>query len=191
MAKKRKKRRTQKKRGRIWKKVLAVVLFLIVALSALGCAYYFTGGFGGFGPTFSIDVGEDRFYKSGEGLYIKSGDEIRVNTLFGEEVEISILSGPDDFALELDAEPYKWQHLDGDYTKGFEIEQTEEGFTISYDSIQSVIEAVQGRTVTITEGAQGDVFTLVVKLRASEIRLDFGVELPVTGVKISPDNVTF
>ena len=76
-------------------------------------------------------------------------------------------------------------------TKGFTIEETENGFTVDYTDLEGVIAAVLGAEVTIGEDADtsGDLFVLVLTCGEKDLRLSFGVGLPVEGVEVDPDHV--
>ena len=76
-------------------------------------------------------------------------------------------------------------------TKGFTIEETENGFTVDYTDLEGVISSVLGAEVTIGEDTDtsGDLFVMVLTCGEKDLRLSFGVGLPVEGVEVDPDHV--
>ena len=169
---------------------LAWLIAIILILGGIGAAYYFTGGFGGIGPTFSVTYAENTYYKEGEDILLPNSAEFAVNRVFGEDYQVKIEAGEADFNLTVGEEPYKWSQLEGDYTDGFQITRTDKGFQIEYESLKDIIEAVHG-AVTLDEDAVGDIFTLVVTCAKNEIRIGFGVYLPVSGIELNPENLIF
>ena len=182
--------RKQERRGGGFGRFLAILLVIILVAAGIGAAYYFTGGFGGIGPTFSVTHAEKTYYREGEDLLLANKAEFEVTRAFWDDYEITIETGDADFDLTVGEEPYKWSQLEGDYTKGFNVTKTDNGFTIEYETLQGILEAVHG-AVTIEEDAVGDIFELVIKCAKNEIRIGFGVYLPVSGITLSPDNIIF
>ena len=139
-------------------------------------------------------VGDKIYTEDANGVTIYPGDEIRVQSLTGAEGYTFHIeaNGEKDFAFTVGEEPYTWKDLAGrDMTKGFTIEETENGFTVDYTDLEGVIAAVLGAEVTIGEDADtsGDLFVLVLTCGEKDFRLSFGVGLPVEGVEVDPDHV--
>lgn len=188
----------KEKTARTWRTVgiviLSVLLLAILAAAGLGIAYLVTDGFGGKAPTTIVMVGDKIYTEDANGVTIYPGDEICVQSLTGAEGYTFRIeaNGEKDFAFTVGEEPYSWKDLAGrDMTKGFTIEDTENGFTIDYTDLDGVIAAVLGAEVTIGEDADtsGDLFFLVVTCGEKDLRLSFGVGLPVEGVEVNPDHV--
>lgn len=188
----------KEKTARTWRTVgiviLSVLLLAILAAAGLGIAYLVTDGFGGKAPTTIVMVGDKIYTEDANGVTIYPGDEIRVQSLTGAEGYTFRIeaNGEKDFAFTVGEEPYSWKDLAGrDMTKGFTIEETENGFTIDYTDLNGVIAAVLGAEVTIGEDADtsGDPFVLIVTCGEKDLRLSFGVGLPVEGVEVDPDHV--
>ena len=188
----------KEKTARTWRTVgiviLSVLLLAILAAAGLGIAYLVTDGFGGKAPTTIVMVGDKIYTDDTNGVTIYPGDEIRVQSLTGADGYTFRIeaNGEKDFAFTVGEEPYSWKDLAGrDMTKGFTIEDTENGFTIDYTDLNGVIAAVLGAEVTIGEDADtsGDLFVLVVTCGEKDLRLSFGVGLPVEGVEVDPDHV--
>ena len=122
-------------------------------------------------------IEDDMYTESADGIALYPGDEIRVQSLTG--------------ATE-GAEPYTWHDLAGqDVTKGFTLTQTDLGFTVDYESFETIIAAVKGADVVIAEGADlsGDMFDLVITMGETEYRFGFGIGLPVSGIELDPDHI--
>ena len=188
----------KEKTARTWRTVgiviLSVLLLAVLAAAGLGIAYLATDGFGGKAPTTIVMVGDKIYTEDANGVTIYPGDEIRVQSLTGAEGYTFRIeaNGEKDFAFTVGEEPYTWKDLAGrDMTKGFTIEDTENGFTVDYTDLDGVIAAVLGAEVTIGEDADtsGDLFVLVVTCGEKDLRLSFGVGLPVEGVEVNPDHV--
>lgn len=188
----------KEKTARTWRTVgiviLSVLLLAILAAAGLGIAYLVTDGFGGKATTTIVMVGDKIYTDDTNGVTIYPGDEIRVQSLTGAEGYTFRIeaNGDKDFAFTVGEEPYSWKDLAGrDMTKGFTIEETENGFTIDYTDLDGVIAAVLGAEVTIGEDTDtsGDLFVLVVTCGEKDLRLSFGVGLPVEGVEVDPDHV--
>lgn len=188
----------KEKTARTWRTVgiviLSVLLLAILAAAGLGIAYLVTDGFGGKATTTIVMVGDKIYTEDANGVTIYPGDEICVQSLTGAEGYTFRIeaNGEKDFAFTVGEEPYSWKDLAGrDMTKGFTIEDTENGFTIDYTDLDGVIAAVLGAEVTIGEDADtsGDLFFLVVTCGEKDLRLSFGVGLPVEGVEVDPDHV--
>lgn len=188
----------KEKTARTWRTVgiviLSVLLLAILAAAGLGIAYLVTDGFGGKAPTTIVMVGDKIYTEDTNGVTIYPGDEIRVQSLTGAEGYTFRIeaNGEKDFAFTVGEEPYSWKDLAGrDMTKGFTIEETENGFTVDYTDLEGVIAAVLGAEVTIGEDADtsGDLFVLVLTCGEKDLRLSFGVGLPVEGVEVDPDHV--
>lgn len=188
----------KEKTARTWRTVgiviLSVLLLAILAAAGLGIAYLVTDGFGGKATTTIVMVGDKIYTDDTNGVTIYPGDEIRVQSLTGADGYTFRIeaNGEKDFAFTVGEEPYSWKELAGrDMTKGFTIEDTENGFTIDYTDLDGVIAAVLGAEVTIGEDADtsGDLFVLVVTCGEKDLRLSFGVGLPVEGVEVDPDHV--
>lgn len=139
-------------------------------------------------------VGDKIYTEDTNGVTIYPGDEIRVQSLTGAEGYTFRIeaNGEKDFAFTVGEEPYSWKDLAGrDMTKGFTIEETENGFTVDYTDLEGVISSVLGAEVTIGEDTDtsGDPFVLIVTCGEKDLRLSFGVGLPVEGVEVDPDHV--
>ena len=182
-----------------WKAIgiglLCLVLLAVLAFAGFGIAYVVTDGFGGRAPTAVIMIGDDMYTASADGLAIYPGDEIRVQSLTGSsqyEVRIEADAEHGDFAFTAGAEPYTWHDLAGrDVTQGFTMTQTDVGFTLEYESFETIISAVLGTDVVIAEDADltGDKFCMVVTLGETEYTFGFGIGLPVSGIELDPDHI--
>lgn len=189
----------QDRAKRTWKTIgiafLVLILLAVLGFAGFGIAYVVTDGFGGKVPTAVIMIEDDMYTESADGIAIYPGDEIRVQSLTGAteyDVRIEANAESGDFSFTVGAEPYTWHDLAGqDVTKGFTLTQTDLGFTVDYESFETIIAAVKGADVVIAEGADlsGDMFDLVITMGETEYRFGFGIGLPVSGIELDPDHI--
>lgn len=189
----------QDRAKRTWKTIgiafLVLILLTVLGFAGFGIAYVVTDGFGGKVPTAVIMIEDDVYTESADGIALYPGDEVRVQSLTGAtqyDVRIEANAESGDFSFTVGAEPYTWHDLAGqDVTKGFTLTQTELGFTVDYESFETIIAAVKGADVAIAEGADlsGDMFDLVITMGETEYRFGFGIGLPVSGIELDPDHI--
>lgn len=189
----------QDRAKRTWKTIgiafLVLILLAVLGFAGFGIAYVVTDGFGGKVPTAVIMIEDDMYTESADGIALYPGDEIRVQSLTGAteyDVRIEANAESGDFSFTVGAEPYTWHDLAGqDVTKGFTLTQTDLGFTLDYESFETIIAAVKGADVVIAEGADlsGDMFDLVITMGETEYRFGFGIGLPVSGIELDPDHI--
>lgn len=189
----------QDRAKRTWKTIgiafLVLILLAVLGFAGFGIAYVVTDGFGGKVPTAVIMIEDDMYTESADGIALYPGDEIRVQSLTGAteyDVRIEANAESGDFSFTVGAEPYTWHDLNGqDVTKGFTLTQTDLGFTVDYESFETIIAAVMGADVVIAEGADlsGDMFDLVITMGETEYRFGFGIGLPVSGIELDPDHI--
>lgn len=189
----------QDRAKRTWKTIgiafLVLILLAVLGFAGFGIAYVVTDGFGGKVPTAVIMIEDDMYTESADGIAIYPGDEIRVQSLTGAteyDVRIEANAESGDFSFTVGAEPYTWHDLAGqDVTKGFTLTQTDLGFTVDYESFETIIAAVMGADVVIAEDANlsGDMFDLVITMGETEYRFGFGIGLPVSGIEIDPGHI--
>ena len=189
----------QDRAKRTWKTIgiafLVLILLAVLGFAGFGIAYVVTDGFGGKVPTAVIMIEDDMYTESADGIALYPGDEIRVQSLTGAteyDVRIEANAESGDFSFTVGAEPYTWHDLAGqDVTKGFTLTQTDLGFTVDYESFETIIAAVKGADVVIAEGADlsGDMFDLVITMGETEYRFGFGIGLPVSGIELDPDHI--
>lgn len=189
----------QDRAKRTWKTIgiafLVLILLAVLGFAGFGIAYVVTDGFGGKVPTAVIMIEDDMYTASADGIAIYPGDEIRVQSLTGAteyDVRIEANAESGDFSFTVGAEPYTWHDLAGqDVTKGFTLTQTDLGFTVDYESFETIIAEVMGADVVIAEDADlsGDMFDLVITMGETEYRFGFGIGLPVSGIELDPDHI--
>lgn len=189
----------QDRAKRTWKTIgiafLVLILLAVLGFAGFGIAYVVTDGFGGKVPTAVIMIEDDMYTESADGIAIYPGDEIRVQSLTGAteyDVRIEANAESGDFSFTVGAEPYTWHDLAGqDVTKGFTLTQTNLGFTVDYESFETIIAAVMGADVVIAEDANlsGDMFDLVITMGETEYRFGFGIGLPVSGIELDPGHI--
>ena len=189
----------QDRAKRTWKTIgiafLVLILLAVLGFAGFGIAYVVTDGFGGKVPTAVIMIEDDMYTENADGIAIYPGDEIRVQSLTGAteyDVRIEANAESGDFSFTVGAEPYTWHDLAGqDVTKGFTLTQTDLGFTVDYESFETIIAAVKGTDVVIAEDADlsGDMFDLVITMGETEYRFGFGIGLPVSGIELDPGHI--
>lgn len=189
----------QDRAKRTWKTIgiafLVLILLAVLGFAGFGIAYVVTDGFGGKVPTAVIMIKDDMYTESADGIALYPGDEVRVQSLTGAteyDVRIEANAESGDFSFTVGAEPYTWHDLAGqDVTKGFTLTQTGLGFTVDYESFETIIAAVKGADVAIAEDADlsGDMFDLVITMGETEYRFGFGIGLPVSGIELDPDHI--
>lgn len=191
-------REKKEKRGKVWKRLgaalLAIVAVIVIGFAGFGIAYLATDGFGGSIRTIVVTTGDSVYTDDAVGLTMVSGTQFRVRSMTSDDayaVKIEARAGEEDFAFTVGQEPYRWRDVDGkDMTRGFDIRQTEDGFEVRYQSLQSVIERAFGTDAEIAGTVPaGDLFVLVVAVGQSELRIGFHIDLSVTDVELDPDHI--
>ena len=78
-----------------------------------------------------------------------------------------------------------------EFTSGFDIAKTEEGFRLGYQSLNAIIERVHGQQVSEVKNAGRNIFELALICGNREMRILFGTYLPVLGVELDQDEIIF
>lgn len=161
-----KKRRSQKKSMPAWSVVLIVVFVLVIIAAVVALAFYFANGYKQ-NSKISVEYGGKVYSSSAKGLRIMPGEEIRISSKYDEELAISILAdgSKTEFKFYIGEEPWKWSQMDGkDFTKAFNIEETEKGIILHCESLSDVISTMQGVPISIvdTTDIEKDLFKLVI-----------------------------
>lgn len=181
MTKKNAKKQTQRSRGGLAVEIVLLVLVLALLIGGAVAVVFLvrTGD-----KKLSAEIGGKTYTASATGLMIAPGEEIKVHT--DGDYTVAILATADDldFSFKIGDEPYRWSDLDGrEFTRGFTLEKTEDGFRVNYENLSRIVSAVQGTDVVLEPPANGDLFQLVISQNGNELRLRFAVEIPVTALR--------
>ena len=185
-------------------KILSWVLIVLVLVAAIGAISYFTGGFTGEFKTFYLNVDGKDILSTASGYQMDKNEPLTVNvkyTFAGEEVSgysvrvvPNVISGKD-FDFTIDGEPYSFQ-AERDLTAGFDIEQSDNLFTIKpKGSLGEVMAAVYPENVVgdCTNSGYDNMFLLVVDSYNGEstVTIAFTIKEGVTGIKLEPEHIYF
>lgn len=200
MAKQTKRKSAAKSGGKGFQAVRLILLFILVAAilagGSFGIWYLLThGNESGKSTAMIVTHNGTAYTRSTNGLIVSQDDEFKVITTAEDaaySVSIYADATSNDFTFNIGEEPYKWSNMDGkDFTKGFTINPTEGGFTLSFTTLSEIISAVQGADITLTSEAGGELFTLAVSSGDAEIRLGFELYVKVTGIGFDSDRIVF
>ena len=196
-----KREKTKKVFKRIAITICVLLLISILALAGLGIAFIVTDGFGGRIDTLIVGFNNEIYTESGEGLRIYPNEEMKVQSLTGKGYTVTIeASDKADFSFEVAGDKnYRWVHIATnerlkDVTKAFKITPTDSGFTVGYEQMEGILRTIYGSNdVKVPEGTDlsGEYFVLIIVCGKREVRLGFGVGVPVSGVEINPPNIGF
>ena len=190
------KSKQRKKEGKTKSILLTLLLLLlcaaVLAAGGFGIAYLVTDGFGKDGDRVAVTYEGRTYVRETEGLVLAIPEaEFTVQSLDREEAEYTVTivaKAGAEFEFKIGLETYRWSDMKGkDFTAGFRIERTEEGFRMEFGGIQEIVAAVQSGAVVEEDAYQGgDVFELVIGSGDRQIRLGFGIGYPVTGIELDP-----
>ena len=157
------------KRSKVLTAIYLVALVLVVIAVAGLLAYYLKGA---TAAAFSVSI-DGKTVESGSSVGVLASKS-KINVDGAEEYDVAVYacSAENDFAFTVDGEELSWSDIDGrNLTAGFEIERTEDGFTLSYGGIEDIISSSQGGAeVSVGELPSGDIFRL--SISAGEDRTD-------------------
>lgn len=180
--------------GKIWKSALVVVLVAVLGVGAVGVTYICTDGFGGKAKTLIVAIGEEAYSENADGLVIFSGTQVRLTSLTGSgnySVTVRATAPKSSFSFMVGEEKYEWTDVEGkDFTKGFQFENTAQGFKLGYDSLESILTSGFSESVTIGELSQSvDLFEMEIVCGNAKLVFGFSVGLPVSGVELDQDQI--
>ena len=177
------------------KKFLFIAILAAVVVGILFGTWYFTGGgwLGGIPSTFKIAVDGTEYGKTFIIPNLYSGTEFQVKRLFGEDYALEISAAKDTGArLTVEDESFAWEETEADFNKGFMVELHKNGFTVSYESLESIIASATGyENFELTEGTSAELFLMTIKCANAEIEITFGVGVTVTEIELDRDQVVF
>ena len=204
------------------KKIALICLAVLLGASVIGGGVYLTwrltDGFTDFPwtqekpndtgeetpPAGNLDPGviADGYYIEFEGTkfgnggvaYLENGSTYTVSEKFGSEYTVKFTAyGARDFSFTLGAEPYAWKNINGDdFTAGFTVNRTETGFSVSFGTLEEIIQTVKGNTATLAAGASpavGEKFTMTVSSGSRSVAMNFITR--VDGVDLDDSDIIF
>ncbi len=180
--------------GKAIKLIVIVILILGMLFGAGYCTWRFwLKDYIAAGKVFTIELDGKAYGNGTGGLLIAPGTELKVTTPHGKDYEVKIYaSDKADFTFKLGAEPWEWKGMKGtEFTSGFDIAKTEEGFRLGYQSLNAIIERVHGQQVSEVKNAGRNIFELALICGNREMRILFGTYLPVLGVELDQDEIIF
>ena len=185
-------------------KIVSWVLIALLLIIGIGAIAYFTGGFTSEFKTFYITVDDRDILTSAMDYQLTPGKPMQVDVKYtlssgdisGYSVKVvpNALPGKD-FDFTIDGESYSFQ-AETDLTAGFDIEYSENSFTIEpKGTLNEVMAAVYpNRELSdFREVGYKNMFLLVVESYNKEatVTLAFFVPENVTGVTVYPDHIYF
>ena len=107
---------------------------------------------------------------------------------------VPTLNAENDFDFTADGTVYSFQQMP-EYTDGFTIKKTDEGFSISpKGNLESIIEASVGADVEeLNAKSYDNMFTMIISSadEKSNIYIQFSIYEPVTDVSLDKEGITF
>ncbi len=173
------------------KKFITIVLILILCTGAIAAVWYFSGGFGGATPTAIVKYDGKSYLQSADLGEVRSGAEFEVYAIGDYEIRIEAQKGSD-LAFTVGEEVYSWSDIAGkNFTKSFEIEKKNGGFTVKYSGLENILSSFFGTEVYVSETESNPIFDLIVESAASELRLSFSLSERVGAITVDPDQIIF
>ena len=176
--------------------LMVLLIVGIIAFATYGIVKIAHGEFYGMRTTYVVTIDGKTYTKDTAGLIIRSDTEIEIESLKtkgdGEySVKITATAAALKFDFKVGQETYKWTDVDGwDFTVGFTLKATENGFSLSYGSLADLIAEVMGRKVTLEQDSPiGDMFIMTISDGDKEMHIGFGLTFPVGGVELNPDHI--
>ena len=185
-------------------KIISWVLIVLTLVAGVGAIAYFTGGFTGEFKTFYINVDGKDILTSASDYKASISEPLSVNVKYtfaedganGYSVKVvpNTLQGKD-FDFTVDGEPYSYQ-AESDLTAGFDIEYSDNSFTIKpKGTLNEVMAAVYPNSQIEDLSGKGyeNMFLLVVDSYngASTVTLAFSIVEGVSGIEIKPGHMYF
>ncbi len=176
--------------------LVAVIAGAALLAGVLFIAWYFSGGgwFGGAIPsTFTVTMDEQEYSKSFTVNHLYSGTEFKIKTMFGEDYTVAITTAQGTGVTVTDGETQtKWEKLEGDFNKGFDIAKKDDGFIVRYESFDDILEQATELTDLELEGDTSvQLFVMTISCANSEINVSFGVGMNVSGIEFDKDHIIF
>lgn len=181
-----------------------IILYIVIALVAIaivGVIIALTSG--GSVQSFYVTIDEKNIMEADYDYILKQDEsaDVKMNFLSIDEDNgnytvriVPTLNADNDFDFTADGSVYSFQQTP-DYTAGFTIKKTDEGFTIQpKGNLESIIEAAVGSDVEeLNSKSYDNMFTMIITSadEKSNIYIQFSIYEPVTDVSLDKEAITF
>lgn len=181
-----------------------IILYIVIALVAIaivGVIIALTSG--GSVQSFYVTIDEKNIMEADYDYILKQDEStnVKMNFLSIDEDNsnytvtiVPTLNAENDFDFIADGSVYSFQQTP-DYTAGFTIKKTDEGFSIQpKGNLESIIEAAVGSNVEeLNAKSYDNMFTMIITSadEKSNIYIQFSIYEPVTDVSLDKEAITF
>ena len=181
-----------------------IILYIVIALVAIaivGVIIALTSG--GSVQSFYVTIDDKNIMEADYDYILKQGEttDVKMNFLSIDEDNdnytvtiVPTLNADCDFDFTAGGSVYSFQQTP-DYTAGFTIKKTDEGFSISpKGNLESIIEAAVGDDVEeLNAKSYDNMFTMIITSadEKSNIYIQFSIYEPVTDVSLDKEAITF
>jgi hypothetical protein len=181
-----------------------IILYIVIALVAIaivGVIIALTSG--GSVQSFYVTIDEKNIMEADYDYILKQDEStnVKMNFLSIDEDNsnytvtiVPTLNAENDFDFTADGSVYSFQQTP-DYTAGFTIKKTDEGFSIQpKGNLESIIEAAVGSDVEeLNAKSYDNMFTMIITSadEKSNIYIQFSIYEPVTDVSLDKEAITF
>lgn len=181
-----------------------IILYIVIALVAIACVGVIIAlTSGGSVQSFYVTIDEKNIMEADYDYILKQDEsaDVKMNFLSIDEDNgnytvriVPTLNADNDFDFTADGSVYSFQQTP-DYTAGFTIKKTDEGFTIQpKGNLESIIEAAVGSDVEeLNSKSYDNMFTMIITSadEKSNIYIQFSIYEPVTDVSLDKEAITF
>lgn len=181
-----------------------IILYIVIALVAIaivGVIIALTSG--GSVQSFYVTIDEKNIMEADYDYILKQDEStnVKMNFLSMDEDNsnytvtiVPTLNAENDFDFTADGSVYSFQQTP-DYTAGFTIKKTDEGFSIQpKGNLESIVEAAVGSDVEeLNAKSYDNMFTMIITSadEKSNIYIQFSIYEPVTDVSLDKEAITF
>ena len=181
-----------------------IILYIVIALVAIACVGVIIAlTSGGSVQSFYVTIDDKNIMEADYDYILKQGEttDVKMNFLSIDEDNdnytvtiVPTLNADCDFDFTAGGSVYSFQQTP-DYTAGFTIKKTDEGFSISpKGNLESIIEAAVGADVEeLNAQSYDNMFTMIITSadEKSNIYIQFSIYEPVTDVSLDKEAITF
>ena len=181
-----------------------IILYIVIALVAIACVGVIIAlTSGGSVQSFYVTIDDKNSMEADYDYILKQGEttDVKMNFLSIDEDNdnytvtiVPTLNADCDFDFTAGGSVYSFQQTP-DYTAGFTIKKTDEGFSISpKGNLESIIEAAVGADVEeLNAKSYDNMFTMIITSadEKSNIYIQFSIYEPVTDVSLDKEAITF
>lgn len=181
-----------------------IILYIVIALVAIACVGVIIAlTSGGSVQSFYVTIDEKNIMEADYDYILKQDEStnVKMNFLSIDEDNsnytvtiVPTLNAENDFDFTADGSVYSFQQTP-DYTAGFTIKKTDEGFSIQpKGNLESIIEAAVGSDVEeLNAKSYDNMFTMIITSadEKSNIYIQFSIYEPVTDVSLDKEAITF